>query len=298
MKKLYFFAFILLNLLNSCSESDSGDPEQSQISAGFNLSATVVNIGDDIKVKNNSVSSAEIVSYTFNFGNGTQSNEKEPTFYYSRPGNYDVTLVIKDANGKTSSSTVKVQVKEDYPLLIENQATINTDSDAFPLEIGIHDNKIFYTENYRSILSATGSQFYRHVEYDDATKTFTTKVISQNYIRSGHTKTTFLNNGNKIVTIVESFNYIGGREEELDSNWGPVKSETNNQITYGSIQNNDQYYFYGSYDKNPSIEIRNNNGEFVSRKTFETEITNAFIGDLIKTGNMYIAFGGKYELGT
>ena len=35
--------------------------------------------------------------------------------------------------------------------LPENPITINNDSDVFPIEIGIYQNKVFYTEAYRTI---------------------------------------------------------------------------------------------------------------------------------------------------
>ncbi|MCD0474487.1 PKD domain-containing protein [Flavobacterium sp. EDS] len=291
MKKIYFFVFILLNVLNSCSSDTS---EETKLVAAFNLSSTIVNIGDEIKVTNSSTSDKEIVSYVFSFGNDKTSTEKEPTFYYSQAGDYDVKLVIKDINGNIAYNTLRVKVTEENSFLLENQTTV--DSDVTSLEIGIHDNKIFYTEAYRPILTS-GSRFYRNVQYDDVTKTFTTKVVAEKIVNSGNTQTTFLNNGNRIVTMVESINYLGGREAELNSDWSPVRL-VSGQTTYGSIPNNDQFYFYGAYNHNPSIEIRNSAGQLVSRKTYENVLKNAFIGDLIKTGNTYVGFGGKYENST
>lgn len=291
MKKIYFFAFILLNVLNSCSSDTS---EETKLVAAFNLSSTIVNIGDEIKVTNLSTSEKEIVSYSFNFGNDETSTEKEPTFYYSQAGNYYVKLIITDIDGKVASHTVRLIVTEENSFLLENQTTV--DADVTSLEIGIHDNKIFYTEVYRPILTS-GSQFYRNVQYDDVTKTFTTKIIADRITNSGHTQTTFLNNGNRIVTMVESLNYLGGREAELSSDWSPIRL-VSGQTTYGSIPNNDQFYFYGASNYNPSIEIRNSAGQLVSKKTYENVLKNAFIGDLIKTGNTYVGFGGKYEKST
>lgn len=289
MKKIYFFTFILLNLLNSCSSDSSDD---NQLVASFTLSATKVSIGDDIKITNTSTSKAGIASYSFNFGNNIISTEKEPKLYYPRHGEYNVTLTIKDVNGNVASTSVKVMVEEENSFLVENQNPGG--SDTYPIEIGIHDNKIFYTEAIRSVLTSS-PHYYRHLEYDEATKTFTLKVIAEKVVNSGNAKTTFLNNGNKIVTMVESLNYIASREVELNTDWSLIKQDSYNKVTYGSLQNNDQHYFYGSYNSNPSIEIRNSNGQFVSRKTYENVIKNAFIGSLIKTGNTYVAFGGKYE---
>lgn len=294
MKKIYFLAFILLNLLNSCS---SDTPEAVKPISAFTLSSITVNVGDEIKATNTSTSGVAIVSYAFNFGNDVTSKDKEPTFFYSLPGQYTVSLVIKDANGVSATSYITVKVSEYNSVLAENPITINNDSDVFPIEIGVYENKVFYTEAYRTIFGSS-TQLYRHVAYDETTKTFTTKNITEIQANSGHSHTTFLSNGNKIVTIVETLNYIGGREVELNSDWSFIRLGNTSQITYGTIQNNDQYYFYGSYNKNPSIEVRNSTGQFVSRKTYESVLKNAFIGNLIKTGNTYVAFGGKYESST
>lgn len=293
MKKIYFFAFILLNLLNSCS-SDS--PEANDLTASFTLSATTVNVGDDIKVTNKSTSSKEIVSYTFNFGNETSSTEKEPTFYYPRAGEYNVKLVIKDSNGNVATSTIKVTVTEENSFLLTNQLVGG--SDVYPIEIGIYDNKIFYTESYRSVTTSTPS-YYRHVEFDDAARTFNTKIITEKNGNSGHAQTTFLSNGKKLVNVIQSMpSYLGSIETEFNADWSLIQSYSNSQIIYGSVKNNDQYLFYGAYEKNPAIEIRNSEGKLVSRKTYEGTIKNAFIGSLIKTGTTYVAFGGKYETST
>lgn len=295
MKKIYFFTFILLNILSSCS-SDSPGEEKNNLVAAFTLSATKVNIGDDIKVTNNSTSDKEIVSYSFNFGDETVSTEKEPTFYYSRAGNYTVRLVIKDANGTVATSFISVTVSEENTFLLKNP--LPEGSSVFPIEIGIHDNKIFYTEAYSSVKPSTNS-YYRHVEYDAATKTFDTKIISEKVVNSGHAQTTYLNNGNILVNIIQSMSYyIGSSESEFSADWNSIQSNSTSGTIHGSLKNNDQYYFYGSYSKNPAIEIRNNEGKFVSRKTYESTIQNAFIGNLIKTGNTYVAFGGKYETST
>ncbi|PAM92245.1 hypothetical protein B4N84_25920 [Flavobacterium sp. IR1] len=291
MKKIYFFTFILLNLLSSCS-SDSSE-EENKLVATFTLSATTVNVGDDIKVTNTSTPGNEIISYSFNFGNETVSTEKEPTFYYSRPGDYNVKLVIKNANGTVATSTIKVTVTEENPFLVKNEVVGG--SDVYPIEIGIHDNKIFYTEAYRSVI-ASSTRYYRHVEYDEATKTFDTKIITEKYGNSGHAETIYLDNGHKIVNVIQSnSSYIGSIESEFTADWNITQSNSTSGTIYGSVKNHDQYYFYGSYDKSPAIEIRNNEGKFVSRKTYENTIQNGFIGNIIKTGNTYVAFGGKYE---
>jgi hypothetical protein len=294
MKKIYFLNLIFLSILSACSSSDS--PADAKLNASFTLTSATFNVGDEIKITNTSTADNEIVSYSYQLGNNITVNEKEPTIYYPTEGDYTIKLIIKDINGKVASSSTTIKITSNSSLFVENQNPAG--STTSPLEIGIRDNKIFYTEVISSVLTSN-TQFYRHLEYDDVTKTFTSKVIASRIYNTGNAQTTFLNNGNTIVTMVESLNFIGSKEVELDSEWNSLRADNyTNKTVYGSIQNNDQYYFYGSYNQNPAIEIRNSAGQFVSRKTYEGQIKNAFIGDLIKTGNSYIAYGGKYESST
>jgi hypothetical protein len=290
MKKLLFILFIFIT---ACSNNDNPNIEQNKIKASFKLESNTFIVGQDIKITNTSTSDSEIIYYSFNFGNETISSKKDPTTYYSRPGEYFIHLTIKDKNGNTSTISTKVTITMDNSFLTEETNPINTGT--FPLEIGIYNNKIFFTERFTTHFSSI-NDFYRHVEYNEDTKTFTNSVIAQRGVNSGRLKTTFLSNGNKIVTSVESLNYIGLKEIQVNSDWVLQKEvNTNLKTVYGTLQENDQYYFFGSLDNHPAIEIRDIAGKIISTKEYQNEIKNGFIGDLIKNGNTYIAFGGKFE---
>lgn len=63
--------------------------------------------------------SGNIVSWLWDFGDGTSSTLKDPCITYSNPGTYTVTLLVKDDNGCESQIT--------YPNFIEAADTLNAD---------------------------------------------------------------------------------------------------------------------------------------------------------------------------
>jgi len=59
---------------------------------------------------NSSDRNGDMVSWDWSFGDGATSNEQNPTHIFAATGNYDVTLVVTDAEGLTSSETMMVSV--------------------------------------------------------------------------------------------------------------------------------------------------------------------------------------------
>ncbi len=57
----------------------------------------------------------KIVSYKWEFGDGTVSNEQNPTHVYTKEGTYTAKLTVTDDKGLTNTVTtnVTVQKKED-----------------------------------------------------------------------------------------------------------------------------------------------------------------------------------------
>ena len=60
----------------------------------------------------------EIVSYTWDMGNGDIINGIDCDYIYSNPGNYDVTLTVKDKSGNETSQTTSVLVGENVGKVI------------------------------------------------------------------------------------------------------------------------------------------------------------------------------------
>jgi PKD repeat protein len=64
----------------------------------------------DFADKSTRAKSARFVSWSWAFGDGGKSAEKNPSHTYTTPGSYDVTLTVRDSNGLTSSSKQQVTV--------------------------------------------------------------------------------------------------------------------------------------------------------------------------------------------
>lgn len=293
MKKILF---ALIIFVTACSNNDNPDIEQNKLTANFKFESNTFYVGNDIKITDISESDLKIVSYSYEFGNSTKSTETNPVIQYNAPGEYTITLSIKDINGNTSSTSVKITVLMYEPYdYIEESSLPN--AGFFPLEIGIYNNHIFYTQYYSPDYSKI-TAYYRHVEFDENDKTFNYKLLSESTRNSGHSHTTFLNNGNKIVNLIETLGTSLWISEavETNSDWSTILSKNIPTLTtYGSVSNINNFYFYGSKDGNPAIEIRDESGKLTNTIDYINDIKNGFIGDLIKNGNSYIGFGGKFE---
>lgn len=271
--------------------------EEQKMVANFTLNTTQYNVGEDIKITNTSTSNSEIVSYLYDFGNGTSSTEKEPTFYYSNPGEYIIKLTIKNSDGVTESISTKVTVTMDDSFFQDTLRSV--DEETIPLEIGLKDDEIFITVSQSVTTNPAETKYYfMHITYAEKNPTLSYYQYFEKEYYSGHASTTFLNNGKKIINIAQTsdVNLWGYNEVNVDENGYTFTEQMyGSKVVYGSMPNNDQYYFYGAANNIPSIEIRNASGEFNSINQYSA-IENGFIGDLIKNGNGYIAFGGKFDI--
>jgi gliding motility-associated-like protein len=57
------------------------------------------------------VSADEVVSYLWNFGDGSTSKEAKPTYTYTKAGTYDVTLTITTASGCSETTTMNEAIR-------------------------------------------------------------------------------------------------------------------------------------------------------------------------------------------
>lgn len=55
------------------------------------------------------------LSYLWNFGNGSVSNEKDPTFVFETPGTYQVSLTVTDPDGASSEASIEILAGNDMP---------------------------------------------------------------------------------------------------------------------------------------------------------------------------------------
>jgi gliding motility-associated-like protein len=68
-----------------------------------------------------------VIVWEWDFGDGTKSNEQNPTHTYKKPGIYTITLMTFDALGCVSSTSIEVEVLSSYRIMVPNAFTPNGD---------------------------------------------------------------------------------------------------------------------------------------------------------------------------
>jgi len=118
------------NTLEYWSVDNAGNEEiPHKILTGIKLDKTkpVANAGIDKKVNvgetvvfdaGASTDNIVIVSYEWEFGDGTTGTGKTTSHTYAKPGTYKVTLTVKDAAGNTANHSITVTVAEPFPTWI------------------------------------------------------------------------------------------------------------------------------------------------------------------------------------
>ncbi len=93
--KTNFGMLVLLALMTLLTISCEKEP-----SASFDVGNNLYS-GEDISFTN---TSSDADSYLWDFGDGEESTEMNPTHFYNSPGNYTVTLTAKNDDGTNSTS--------------------------------------------------------------------------------------------------------------------------------------------------------------------------------------------------
>lgn len=95
-------------LLGGCKKSEPGSAPV----ADFVIQNTngELNEGAFLKVVNTSSASCQKLSYSWDFGNGATSLEKEPSVAYGMHGQYYIKLTVTDEMGRTSIANKEVSV--------------------------------------------------------------------------------------------------------------------------------------------------------------------------------------------
>ena len=126
-----FFCFSTVLLIASCVDQFEFDlPESNSMadtifpSANFSYASTF----EDFKTIKFTNLSSEAINYTWDFGGGATSNEKDPTHTFDGEGTYPVTLTASDGNGESGSTTIDVMVVEGpfQPIILEAGFEDNT----------------------------------------------------------------------------------------------------------------------------------------------------------------------------
>ncbi|MGF1638423.1 MAG: PKD domain-containing protein [Cyclobacteriaceae bacterium] len=152
--KIIKFPLIIavITWLVGCGDADFPVPQASTVVASFSYTSLNDNFApDNIQFTNTSVLLEEggDAIYTWNFGDGTISNEKDPEHTFENPGTYNVKLVVVN-NDQLSETTQSILIKDPNALLV----------------------RLFYfDESQKSIREVNGSSFTTQgggfgVEYD------------------------------------------------------------------------------------------------------------------------------------
>ncbi|MEU3840418.1 carbohydrate-binding protein [Streptomyces sp. NPDC028635] len=84
----------------------------------------------------------DALTYSWDFGDGAQSTEANPTHKYKRNGTYTATLTAKDTSGRTGSASVQVVVGNTAPkvtLELPQDGQLFTFGDAIPFKVKVTD---------------------------------------------------------------------------------------------------------------------------------------------------------------
>ena len=95
--------------------------------SNFNMSTDNTSILELIDFFDTSSSESEIISWTWDFGDGTTSNLQNPIHFYQENQQYTVCLNIEDANGCTSQKCTIINIFNNTHAYIPDIFTINND---------------------------------------------------------------------------------------------------------------------------------------------------------------------------
>ena len=146
MKKLLLMATAVL-LITACQDDDKVNIKPV---AAFKATATAVEVEQSISFTSLSFDEdGQISRFQWDFGNGTTSEEENPTIAYSAPGDYKVVLTVWDNQGQQNANafdkTIAVKEKslsDEEPELIWEYATTTGFQDA-SLAVDKQGNVIF-----------------------------------------------------------------------------------------------------------------------------------------------------------
>ncbi len=108
----------------------------------FSFSPTAPRLDDTIQFTDLSTAyNATITSWSWNFGDGSTSTEKNPTHKYQTEGTYSITLEVTDSNGLKRAKTISISNENKVP---------TSDFSYSPLEPKLDDTIQFIDSSYDS----------------------------------------------------------------------------------------------------------------------------------------------------
>ena len=299
MKHCYLL-FIFFTLLFSCStepvDDKEKDPDPDGLEACFQLSNTVLAVGQDLEITN---CSEGAISFLYDFGNGETSTDENPETEYVEGGEYTITLTVTNDMEETDIYTKQVNVVDAESFYI--YPVIDDGFSAIPLELGIHpiSGNIYYIENLEDLEGTGGTKFY-YKELDED------YVLSSNYLadKPHESNSGFVNfypSGNMNFIFARTLVGLYGTQEVTYANdWGFINAiNSAAKHNYGALRDGSNWYYFGSSDDSgtykATVETRNSSGDAfaVSVNTFGA--ADSMIGDLVIRGDGYVAFGAVFS---
>lgn len=163
MKKIHYLFLMLLTAgFISCGEDDFPVPQASTIDASFSFDAqeTIINFTNETRLADGTTN----VTYTWNFGDGTFSNEENPSHEYQSVGIFDVSLVVvSDDDIDSYEASVVVLGSVDVRLFyidrgarqiseVQGDISFETSGAGYGVEFDAINDKLYYTDDSNGTL--------------------------------------------------------------------------------------------------------------------------------------------------
>ncbi|WP_297796949.1 PKD domain-containing protein [uncultured Eudoraea sp.] len=299
MKKFYFL-LILVALYTSCSKDESpADPNpDSSLVACFELSKEILMVGENLQINDCSVGAS---SYSYNLGNGETRTEKNPTVVYGKAGDYTIALTVSNTAMETKTFSQQVLVNdavvEDFFIFPEVANGFN----GIPLETGINpeNGSIYYIKLLEDLEGTGGEKFY-YTELDED------YMQSSNYIadKPYNSNSAFINfypSGKMNFVFSRTLDGLYGTQEvNYNNSWSFLNGiNSSTKLSYGYLEDGANYLYFGTEENGgiyqTAIETRNSTGDAFAVALNSFGDSDSMIGDMIKSGGGYIAFGAVFS---
>ena len=296
MRQLYPLLLGIL-FIYSCSKDtdDGGDPKTTALEACFEINKDTLSIGEILQLTN---CSKGATAYAYNFGNGESSEEDSPSISYQDSGDFNIVLTVSNEAMETKTFSKKVHVishtsKYIYPDIPTGFSTVS-------LETGINPvtGNIYSIDLVEDHLGTGGSKYY-YSELD-ASFNLTSNYIADKPFEANSAFINFYPGGNMNFVFSRTLAGLYGTQEiTYTSSWGYLNGiNSATKHSYGYLDDGINYLYFGTEEDNglykAAIERRNGSGDAFEVFRADLGTTDAMIGDMIRSGDGYIAFGGVF----
>jgi PKD repeat protein len=129
-------ALHLLNLADNPWEEEPPPPPTAPVAA---FTASVTSGFAPLEVQFTDQSTGTISSWSWNFGDGATSNERDPVYTYTQPGDYTVSLTVTGPGGSDTETLTNLIQVEEAPSAPVASFTANPTTGTSPLQVQFTD---------------------------------------------------------------------------------------------------------------------------------------------------------------